>query len=331
MVCVEKKDVIKKFKLDKIILVQEATSRIGLSDWQEITKGSFFLFEKEHKLSNNFCSAFLEMTFLINRFEIAYQDILTNPPPYVLDHISQLNQNFPNLPKNFVVEFHAIDLSTYFKSFLLLSKSVLDKLVPLYSYRFYDNLRQFDDKGARLIKSILRNKHVTQRKQMVDLVEKAKTEWLDSLISLRDQYAHYSNLKEYKNFWIPGEWLGTKKFSDLTDFHKPTLEVANKEIEALDYIVMIKNNLISFLRDFLCLCDFTQDRRPKTYLRCECGYVFAKKIGNYPKEGKIQILGDLNVEVKDRDKRYGLIICPDCGDKTDTDLDYWPPETFSTS
>ncbi len=313
-----------KAKPDRIIFLQNDKPQNVRSEFKEITKGSTFLYEKEHELSHVLLEAFSEMAFLVYCFEKTYNRLITNPPAEVKDYINQLNETSTIHATNCIIEFHSTALSTYFKTFLILSKTVLDKIVPFYSYIFSGTLYQFDKKGKKLLDSIKRSKHVPKKDQMIELIEGAKSEWINSLISLRDQYVHHSNLRQYKNFWAPGEWVGSRKFKGLSDFHKPMVEVAGKEVDALKYMLMIKAKLVIFLNKFLLFCEFTPGRRPKCFLRCDCGYQFAKKIGEYPKGGKIQFFGDLKLEIKDQEKRYGVIVCPKCGDKTDTDLDFWP-------
>lgn len=258
------------------------------SDLLKIQKGSTFLYDKEERLALAMYKTFSEMAFLVFRFEAGIRDLLENPSPAIKHSIDELNHLKTNDDKNCILEIDSIELSTYFKVFPVLAKSVLDKLVPLYSYRYFDNLRQFDDKGNRLIRQIKKNKHIDKKEQLIELIKGEKSDWLDSLIELRDEYIHYSELREYKNFWIPSEWIGKKQFVSLSDFNKPTVEIAGKEMEALDYMLKIKNNLVEFLNKFLTLCEFTPERRPKWYLKCECGCVFAEKLANLPRKKKIK-------------------------------------------
>lgn len=320
-----------KAKPDKLICWDSDSSQeTPNEDIKKITHGSFFLFEQEHRLCNILAEVFYEMSFLINQFKQVQNKLLNESSPNIEYFINGLNEvSFGK--KNIVVEFHSIPLSVYFKSFLILSKSVLDKLVPFYSYRFKANLRSFDKKGTRLIEDIKRNKQTFRKNEMIDLIKQAKGEWLDSLIDLRDEYVHYSDLEKYDNFWLSlEEWVEPRQLKDLTDLNKPTVEVAGQKVQALEYMEMTKGNLVLFLGNFIQLCDFTSDRRPKISLRCiGCPHVFAKK--DFPKKGQLTLMGDFLVEIKDRSKDYAVIICPKCGEKTDTDLKFWPPQCFQNT
>lgn len=319
-----------KDKLDKIIFWDSDSSQeTTREELKKITHGSFFLFEQEHRLNNILAEVFYEMSFLVSQFKEVQNKLLTESSPNIEYFINDMNK-VPFQKKNIVVEFHSIPLSIYFKSFLILSKSVLDKLVPFYSYRFKANLRSFDKKGIRLIEDIKRNKQPFRKCEIIELINHAKREWLDSLIELRDEYVHYSNLQEYANFWLSlEEWVEPRQLKDLTDLNKPTVEVAGQKFQALEYMEMIKGKLVLFLGDFIQLCDFTSDRRPKISLRCiECDHVFAKN--NHPKKGQITIMDKLKFEIKDISKDYAVIICSQCGGQTDTDLKFWPSQSLQS-
>ena len=92
------------------------------------------------------------------------------------------------------------------------------------------------------------------------LIEASKKDWLDSFIALRDEYAHYSSLSEYKNFWVSGKEIEKLKISTIEDFHKPSIVVNNTEHNALDYMLSLKQNLMDFIQKFLQLCEFTDNR-----------------------------------------------------------------------
>lgn len=300
---------------------------------KQITLGSTFLYEKEHKLQNVLLEAFAEMAFVVHQFQKSHENLLANGTPELETYIKQLNEADFQRSTNLIVELHAFDLSTYFKSFLLLAKAVLDKVVPLFSYRFYDNLELLSDKGDRLISRIKSNKNVRNKTEFILLIERARNDWLDTLIELRDEYAHYSNLKEYANFWVPGEWIGQRKFTGIQNFHRPSVDIAGKRVDALDYMLSVKAELVRFLREFLHLCEFKPDRRPKHYLSCEeCGYAFAKRAKSGDRKGRLSLTSrHIEIQVKDRARDYGVIVCPKCGGKTDTDLQFWKDEGLSCS
>lgn len=308
-----------------------STHQIVIEDLRQIFAGSTFLYDKEHELSNILSEAFAEMAFVVHCFKASHAHLLSHGTPELQAYIDELNELKTPPSSNIVIELHAFDLSTYFKSFLLLAKGTLDKVVPLYSYRFYDNLQQFSDKGTRLIRRIKKNKNVPNKQEFILLIEEAKSAWIDNLVALRDEYAHYSSLKEYMIFWLPGEWIGQKKFVGISDFYRPTLILTEKTVDALEYVLSIKKDLVKFLIEFLQLCDFNSDRWAKTYLQCEgCGHVFAKRIRGAARRSQIIMTSpNIKIEIKDRPRDYGVIVCPKSSAKTDTDLQFWKNEGFS--
>jgi predicted RNA-binding Zn-ribbon protein involved in translation (DUF1610 family) len=116
-------------------------------------------------------------------------------------------------------------------------------------------------------------------------------------------------------------------FGELLILVNLSLRISGADVNALDFVRDTKERLISFLHDFLLLCDFTPARRPNTYLRCDdCGYRFATRPKSGVHAGRIRTASTLQVEVKDRPRSYGVIICPKCGGETDTELDFWRRE-----
>lgn len=301
-----------------------------IDELKDITEGSTFLYEKEHELQNVLMNAYSEMAFVVRQFQTAHADILTHGTPELSDYIAQINNAPIEIPADSVIELDAVDLSTYFKSFLLLTKAVLDKLVPLYSYRYYDSIKQFSDKGARLIRAIKNNKRVPRQLEMIALLEENKAAWIDGLIDLRDEYAHYSSLRSYQNFVLTGERANQRGITNISDFEKPSITIKGVRIDALEYMHSVKIQLIAFLNKFLLLCEFTPGRRPKHYLNCECGHVFAKRNTSGSSSGKLQLISkELELKIKNRELDYAVIICPKCRSTTDTDLKFWRDEGFS--
>src|SRR6266536_2918240 len=102
-----------------------------IDDMRQISGECTFLYDKEHALHNVLLDAFAEMSFVGLQFEKAHGHIIANGTPELAHYLSQLNEATARDHRDFIVELHAFDLSTYFKSFLLLAKAVLDKLAPL--------------------------------------------------------------------------------------------------------------------------------------------------------------------------------------------------------
>lgn len=314
---------------DRFVLLGAAHG-IVIEDMKEIAEGSVFLYEREHELQNVLLESFVEMAFVVNCFQSSYTDLVKNGTPELSEYVRQINETTSSVPAEATIELHAFDLSTYFKTFLLLAKGVLDKVVPLYSYRFYDTAKQFSDKGARLIRSIKSNKRVANAEAMIALIEENKRSWIDALVDLRDQYAHYSSLPEYQNFSLTGERANRRGLSGISDFIPPSLTVNGCTIDALVYMLETKSRIISFLRQFLLCCEFTPGRRPKHYLECECGHEFARRHKSGPRAGKLVLqAGPLELRVKDRALDYAVIICPKCRRTTDTDMKFWADEGFA--
>ena len=311
------------FATDRFILLGAAHG-VVIDDHKSITEGSVFLYEHETELQNILLEAYSEMAFVVNRFQSAHMDILKNGTPELANYLSQINDVSLNIPPEAIIELHAFDLSTYFKTFLLLAKGALDKLVPLYSYRYYDTIKQFSSKGSRLIKAINNNKRVSRPQDFVALIEKNKKDWIDTLVDLRNDYAHYSSLPAYQNFTLLGERANKKGLFSISDFTPPLIVINGVSIDALDYMLSVKNQMVDFFRQFLLLCEFTQGRRPKHYLSCECGHEFAKQQKSGMNAGKLKLTsGPLEMKIKDRKLDYAVIICPKCNRTTDTDLKFW--------
>lgn len=316
---------------DRFILLGVAHGFV-IDDLKAITAGSTFLYEREHELQDVLLEAYAEMVFVVRQFSESHADLLANGTPELPNYITEINELSVRLADDAIIEVHAFDLSTYFKSFLLLAKSVLDKLVPLYSYRFYDNLKQFSDKGTRLIKSVRNNRHIVRKAEFIDLVSDHKQKWIDDFINLRDEYAHYSSLHGYQNFCTTGRQVRGRPINSIVDFDRPSILVGGGRIDALDYVVRIKAELIAFLNAFLLLCEFTPGRRPRHYLNCECGYAFAKRLTDGPRKGKLKLTAPtMELRVKDKSLDYGVLICPKCRRTTDTDLKFWREEGFNLS
>lgn len=300
-----------------------------IDELRRILLDSTFLYEKEYALLNSMTVSFTELSFIALQYRTSHEEIIKNGTQGLTDYLDELNDATENPDLNYIVELHLHDLSAYYKTFLIMAKSVMDKLMPLYSYRYYCSLKQFSKKGGRLINSIKKNKRITCKEEFLALISQAKNDWIDSLIDLRDDYAHYSSLPQYRSFWISSSELGKKTLTGIQDFSNPEIMVGNKNYDALEYMLMVKENLIVFLHDFLVLCDFTPNRRPKHYLNCECGYVFAKRKNIGAEKGKLKMTSNsIKINVKNRELEYGVIVCPKCDENTDTDLQFWKKEGF---
>jgi hypothetical protein len=205
-------------KPDKLILLGSAHAA-AIKQHVRITDGSTFIYQREKTLLNVLLESFAEADFIARQYESTHSLVIANGTPELPDYIRELNE--AQIPEGTIIEVHVIELSTYFKSFILLVKVVLDKLVPLYSYQFHDGLRQFEDKGSKLIACIRRSKTVGNRDQLIQMISRAKQQWIDQLISLRDGYAHYSELPEYRNFWLSADVGSRELLRGIADFSQP--------------------------------------------------------------------------------------------------------------
>lgn len=307
--------------LDRVIILGPEYDAVK-NDLRIMCSKATFLYGQENKLNDVLLSAYSEFAMMEKQYQKTHALLLSNGIPQLDHFINEINNFTKRDGREFFIELQTSELSTYFKTFLMLAKSTLDKLMPLYSYRYYDNLRQFSDKGNRLIKVIKKNKRITHKDEMLSLIEKAKEKWMDDLIGLRDEYAHYTSLNEYRSFWLDYDSIGIEAINDISDFERPIIKINNKDIDASEYLTFVKDELLYFCRDFLGLCDFSDNRRPKRYLHCECGYEFAKKEKVSGKE-TLTIMGTLELNVRNRTLDYAVIKCPICGEETDTDLDFW--------
>jgi hypothetical protein len=292
---------------------------------QEITAGSTFLYGKEHALLNALLEACMEMMFTADNFRLAQENLLQNGSSDLTHYAPEINDlAAKGFPRSVLIELHSVALSTNFKIFLLLAKAALDKLVPLYSYQFYDTPRTFRGKGVPLVKAISQNKRVRGKDELVALIEDARADWLGELIDLRDEYAHFSSLKSFQCFSLNSDSISSLGVTGISDFDRPAILTGGTRRDALDYVNHVSANLRAFLHQFLLLCDFGPDRRPRHYLKCECGFEFARRLKGESGVRQLQVLQrGVSIAIISRELRYGVISCPKCGENTDADLDFW--------
>ncbi len=316
----------KNFK--KLIYLGEDSDRLA-EEIRNISQYANFIYKKEQDLSSTFYDAYKAMALTAERFERKYSDILQNGIPYFDDGIAGFANEREHFREkverggDFLLELDTPEISIFFKTFFLLGKTTLDKLMPFYSYRFYDQINQFSNKGSRLIKAVKKNHRIENKKDFVSLIENAKEKWIDEFIRLRDKYAHYTNLEEYNSFSINISSFFKKDIKSANDFNPPRIKIDNEYINASEYIFFIKREIQEFSREFIKLCDFNQQRRPKCYLQCSCGYEFAKKVKQPDGDYKLKTVGDVPLRVISNIEGYGVLVCPKCGEDTDTDLDVW--------
>jgi hypothetical protein len=307
----------------RIVILDAVEGPSGGGEIYPQTENSVFIYEKEIGLLNTFLSACRELSHVVSEYERKLSLVLANGTPSLASYIEEINglEKTPMPP--ITIELEVVDLSALFKVYLLLAKATLDKLIPLYSYRFYSNLRQFSDKGERFLKEVKNNRHVKHKDRFIELIKTAKSKWLDTVIKLRDEYAHYSSLKAYSSFILNID-SGVNGLKDISSFHQPSLTLPNGTVDALKYMIDTKEQLLHFTSRFISLCDYNDSRRPRHYLKCECGHEFAKKAkSKAPSPSGITIDNHIEIQVLDISRDYGAIRCPRCGGLTETDLEYW--------
>ncbi len=305
--------------LDSVEKEKEGASEV----LTKLTEGSAFVYKKEIDLLNIFLNACRELCHVVSEYEKKLSLVMNSGTPSLNAYIKEINElDMKSMPST-LVELEVMDLSALFKIYLLLVKSSLDKLIPLYSYRFFGSIKQFNDKGARFAREVLNNRHATNKESFVELVNTAKSSWLDEIIDPRDQYAHYSSLREYSSFTLilDSQVNGVKS---ICDFQQPTLALRSGTVHALSYMKDTERKFLDFARCFIRLCDYNSERRPKRYLRCDCGHEFAKKTkGKTSASFGLTVEGNFHILVMDSSRDYGVLVCPRCGRHTETDLELW--------
>ena len=73
------------------------------------------------------------MAFIVNEFQKLHGELLAHGTPELDVYIAQLDEIASATSTNYTVELHAVDLSTYFKAFLLLASGGARKMVPIFS------------------------------------------------------------------------------------------------------------------------------------------------------------------------------------------------------
>ena len=81
-----------------------------------------------------------------------------------------------------------------------------------------------------------------------------KKNWLDDLISLRDEIVHFSLLKEYIPFHYILNANSKKSLNSINDFTQPILISDNKKIPAIKFLQSNFDSINNFSKDFLALC-----------------------------------------------------------------------------
>ena len=159
---------------------------------------------------------------LIDSCAIRYSAVLTNAKNTITEinkrraknfakELGELNKSIPSLKQDFFVEFSCSQVILNFEAFLISSKSLLDVLCRLLSSQIPNKVMGFNRTGPKnapiyggRVLNILKNtakSDLPLRDKLVELIESHKTEWIDILISMRDEVVHFGKLEGFVNFW----------------------------------------------------------------------------------------------------------------------------------
>lgn len=211
---------------------------------------------------NLVCSELIELRYVLNQFKVKMNDVLENSTSvfdYYLPEIKNLNEDHTE-DKIIHCELIVTELSVSFKSFIVISKSILDKIVPFFDQKHGSTLMTFSKKGKKLINYLENNYNHENKDDFILFLKNNKIEWMDFLISMRDSYVHFSDVSShYLGFnFLVGK--GVHKIETIKDINRPKIKVrfkgASKYIDALDYLEETYTNILYFSRDFLLYSGF---------------------------------------------------------------------------
>lgn len=211
---------------------------------------------------NLVCSELIELRYVLNQFKVKMNDVLENSTS-VFDHylpeIKNLNEAQTG-DKILNCELIVTELSVNFKSFIIISKSILDKIVPFFDQKHGSTLKKFSKKGNKLINYLENNYTHENKEDFISFLKNNKIEWMDFLISMRDDYVHFSDVSSYYlgfNFLVG---KGVHKIDTIKDINRPKIKIGfkggSKYIDALDYLEETYKSILQFLRDFLLYSGF---------------------------------------------------------------------------
>ena len=205
------------------------------------------------------CSEIIELQYTLNQFKAKYADVLENSTSSFDHYLPEITKMTSNPSENKLVQCELIvtELSVNFKSFIIISKSILDKIVPFFDHRHNSTLKKFSKKGNTLIKYLENNYTNENKEEFISFLKKNKKEWIDFLITMRDSYVHFSDVSSYYlgfNFLL-GE--GVTKIETIKDISPPLVKQHWKYINALNYLEETYSNLLYFLRVFLLYSGFS--------------------------------------------------------------------------
>jgi len=274
-----------------------------------------FFHIKELEMSKTLYSCIMELTYSLYQYKDIYNKLLTTDidfEKYRTDYAnnsSKLNSN-----NSYIFSNMNLGLNYHYKMFLILSKCVLDKLIPLFNYRFNSHLDGFHKKGASLINYLKKN---MKENEFAEKVQLSIDEWLGDLIDLRDRYVHHSELDSDFIFYNNNK---SSELPLLKDFAQPTIQVGKFSMDTLKYMEDIYDKLAHFVNDVLIFSKYNIYNIPPIVSKCKCGFKFGKLEND---KTKLCIEKSFSIEVDNINLKLGHLTCPICNAKYSTDLNFW--------
>lgn len=202
---------------------------------------------------NNFSFSFSELKFSKSQYSKRMNTLLRDGSPDLNHYIPEIQNT--DITKEVLLVLHDTELSYNFKSFIIFSKSVMDRLIPFFDYKFNSKLRKFSKKGIPFL-NYLNNNYTGQNKdEFINLLMENKEKWLDDLIDLRDGIVHFSLLKEYISFHYILNAKSKKSLNTINDLTPPLLIYDTKKIPAINFLQYNFDSIKEFSKDFLTLCN----------------------------------------------------------------------------
>jgi len=155
------------------------------------------------------------------------EDLSSNKAP----HIDNEKQ------KDLWIEFYDYEVTVHLEGLLIQAKALLDSLSQSYSLGFSRDIRTFSKSGKNILNDLksIKSKHPLYSANLIDLIEDAKVDWIDTLIKYRDLVAHFGQLREFRcqmlklteKFHYEPEDVNNTKMPDGTDLDKYCSDILN--------------------------------------------------------------------------------------------------------
>ena len=160
-------------------------------------------------------------------------------------NLISINKVLPT-QQDFFVEFSCPNILSNFEAFLISAKSLLDVLSRFLGRRINLEIFGFNRSGSKSVPNYggrllnaLRNTSpsiLPSRDEIIDVLLKHKTKWIERLITMRDSVVHDGELKEFVNFWTIVK-AGRKRAYSSIDISDPELKDIGTVEEYLSEII----------------------------------------------------------------------------------------------